>query len=351
MVTIADKPFTSVAKQYETGIKEISCSEGIICEIPVVNNNKTYWNKTCCVGYSVDLLKLLENDLHFIPRVYIVEDGSYGSKTMGEWNGMIGDVYKGKAEIAAAGLTITNLRLKDVQFTSPFMRAPLGILMSNKKDRITFVNFTFLVYMTEQLLWCLLATFFVGIVTVYSYENARSFFALRGQEFNDDDSYKYIWKESFTYFSGLTFQRDLGGKNPKRPAARITAVIFAFTMVIVMTAYTAVLTASNVRQEERDPFKGMQDERVSIVVVVAFTMVIVMTAYTAVLTASNVRQEERDPFKGMQDERVSIVVVVAFTMVIVMTAYTAVLTASNVRQEERDPFKGQIKANAIFLYL
>ena len=293
MVTIADKPFTSVAKQYETGIKEISCSEGIICEIPVVNNNKTYWNKTCCVGYSVDLLKLLENDLHFIPRVYIVEDGSYGSKTMGEWNGMIGDVYKGKAEIAAAGLTITNLRLKDVQFTSPFMRAPLGILMSNKKDRITFVNFTFLVYMTEQLLWCLLATFFVGIVTVYSYENARSFFAPRGQEFNDDDSYKYIWKESFTYFSGLTFQRDLGGKNPKRPAARITAVIFAFTMVIVMTAYTAVLTASNVRQEERDPFKGMQDERVSIVVVVAFTMVIVMTAYTAVLTASNVRQEER----------------------------------------------------------
>ena len=86
-------------------------------------------------------------------------------------------------------------------------------------------------------------------------------------------------------------------------------------------------------------FKGMQDERVSIVVVVAFTMVIVMTAYTAVLTASNVRQEEIDPFKGMQDERVSIVVDVAFTMVIVMTAYTAVLTASNVRQEERDPFK------------
>eukprot|EP00794_Sanderia_malayensis_P016058 gene16058-17681_t len=275
VVTILDEPFTAKAHHYYVtdSNQNNPCEKGLFCKIPHVTRggNKTVWNSTCCIGHSMELLRWLATDLYFTPNVYIVEDGFYGSKVNGKWNGMIRDLQLKKADMSISGMTINNVRLTAVDFTASFAQVKAGIIISTHNKQLNVLNFSFLSYISGTLYWCLLGAFIGGLVLVYSFENEKSICC--GRQSSEDDTGRlsrkrrhhnsYTWKDSFTYFSGLTFQRDLGGKSPTQYGARLTAVVFAFSMVITMTAYTAVLTASQVIQEERNPFLGIKDERMT----------------------------------------------------------------------------------------
>lgn len=82
-------------------------------------------------GYAVDLIYELSKLLHFRYQFTEVKDKAYGSQneTTGEWNGMIGEVKRGEADLAIADLTITSKREKAVDFTLPFMNT--GMTNSN----------------------------------------------------------------------------------------------------------------------------------------------------------------------------------------------------------------------------
>ena len=59
-------------------------------------------------GYCIDLLEYLSEELGFSYDLTVVPDGKYGSQLAdGTWNGMIGELEKGKADAAIAPLTIT----------------------------------------------------------------------------------------------------------------------------------------------------------------------------------------------------------------------------------------------------
>ena len=262
VVAILDPPFTTAIPQYYSKSSKKPCDHGTVCKTPHnTTRNGTEWKLSCCVGHSMELLRLLTKDLHFYPQVYIVEDGYYGSLRNGTWEGLVGDVLKGKADFAIAGLTANEQRSAVVDFTEPFIRVDLGILTSSKQPALKFLNFNFLTYLSETLLWLILLCFIIGTILVYVFENEQMVLA---RIFDPNlRPPVYPWREGFSYFSGLSFQRDLGGKNPRRCGARVTAIVFAFAMVIIMTTYTAVLTASKVKQEERYPFLGFKDTRVS----------------------------------------------------------------------------------------
>lgn len=74
-------------------------------------------------GYAVDLIHELSKLLNFQYQFTEVKDKAYGSMndTTKEWNGMIGEVKRGEADLAIADLTITSKREKAVDFTLPFM--------------------------------------------------------------------------------------------------------------------------------------------------------------------------------------------------------------------------------------
>ena len=102
--------------------------------------------------------------------------------------------------------------------------------------------------------------FVIGLLMIYLYE----WTSLKCQAMvhgGTTDSTNLL-STTFTYMVGITFQRDLGGRNPTGVGARLAALLVAFGMVVGMTAYTAIMTATTVIKEERDPFRGMQDERV-----------------------------------------------------------------------------------------
>lgn len=262
VVTVMDSPFTIHANHLFNGK---TCDHGVLCKRSVLGLSESdpeKWEPTCCIGFLMDLLTLVSNDLQFIPDVYIVEDGYYGGKdkSTGIWNGLVQDVLLEKADIAVAALTPTADRSKVVDFCEPYMRVDLVVMISTLNNKLSFINWEFLSPLSHDLRIWILCTFIIGTVLIYILENQH----LVLKRITDKSVHAdYPWREGFSYFSGLTFQRDLGGKNPRRPGARVTAVAFAFGMVIIMTTYTAVLTASKVSQESKNPFFGFKDDRVS----------------------------------------------------------------------------------------
>lgn len=84
-------------------------------------------------GFIVDLMNKISEVLGFEYDLKEVADRRYGSKNAdGSWNGMIGEVVSGDADIAASDLTITSKREEAIDFTMPIMNLGIGILYKKK---------------------------------------------------------------------------------------------------------------------------------------------------------------------------------------------------------------------------
>lgn len=99
------------------------------------DDHENYEGNEKFIGFGVDLLKeiakVFEKDLNskFMYKIHIVADGLYGKpQADGEWNGMIGELLRHKADLALADLTATYAREKVVDFTMPFMNLGISIL-------------------------------------------------------------------------------------------------------------------------------------------------------------------------------------------------------------------------------
>lgn len=52
--------------------------------------------KRCCKGFCIDILKRLAQTIGFSYDLYLVTNGKHGKKIDGVWNGMIGEVRRGR---------------------------------------------------------------------------------------------------------------------------------------------------------------------------------------------------------------------------------------------------------------
>ena len=257
VTTVEEPPFVTLVKQlYDK--QTHTCSEGILCEVPKKFNNVTKWEHSCCIGSIMDLLKKLQADLWLAIDLHIVEDGFYGSLVNGKWNGLIGELVTGKTQMVLASITSTTKRSTVVEFGESYVEIAFAILLAaNPAAETELFNFSFVANVTGDLLLVLLLIFIFGLLILYATENMLRYQKVRRKS--------YAFKDGFLYLSGITFQRDLGGKHPEQGATRAMFVFFAFAMVIIMTTYTATLTAVQVKQEDNNAFKGMKDSRVCII--------------------------------------------------------------------------------------
>ncbi|XP_057317108.1 glutamate receptor ionotropic, NMDA 2B-like isoform X2 [Hydractinia symbiolongicarpus] len=259
-VTILDSPYT-IEETHMLDPVQQSCKVGIICRKPVsvAGNKSVHYEVTCCVGFVIEFFQILIEELNLDIDMYIVEDGKYGIYQDGEWNGLIRDVESGKADIAVAGLTITGERSRFIDYTVPYMEAQMGILVKPQIVRLEFLNWDFIAPLSGELQLTLWVVVVGAMVLNYIFENNLYALSLTDCKFKFLKYYPTF--ESMTYISGVTLQRDLGGVNPVRAGARVSAIVFAFGMVIVVTTYTAVLAAQSVQNQEKNPFLGSKDPR------------------------------------------------------------------------------------------
>merc|ERR1719315_615472 len=80
----------------------------------------------------------ISRSLNFTYNVHEVADHRYGQPVgdTGSWNGMMGEVIRGDADMTVADLTITAMREKAVDFTHPFMNLGLSVVIKKSRTRL-----------------------------------------------------------------------------------------------------------------------------------------------------------------------------------------------------------------------
>lgn len=262
IVTIIDPPFTMVHKSSSVlDSIDQSCKIGKLCwkYETVASNNKTTTRTRlpyCCIGFCMDLLTHIENELQFTSDIYIVEDSTYGATVNGTWVGMVGDLVQSKADMIVAALTISGKRSQVISFTDSYMIGGVAIATLLEKSSIPFFN-TKAFSPLSGMLW--LAMFIVTIVSSYLLVLAERL----GTRAQCNVQQAYSMRHSLAYIAGLLFQRDIGGRPPTSFSSRFFSILIALATVVVMTSYTAVLTANKVTYTNTLPITGFKDKKVS----------------------------------------------------------------------------------------
>ena len=131
-------------------------------------------------GFVVDLAQELGRELNFLFEIHIVKDGQYGSSNAktGEWNGMIGEVIRGEADIAVADLAVNSERERVVDFTYPFMSTGISILYKKPLKKETSLwsflspfSVTVWIYMLGTFVAVSVLLFLTGRFSPYEWDN------------------------------------------------------------------------------------------------------------------------------------------------------------------------------------
>ncbi|CAH1799514.1 unnamed protein product [Owenia fusiformis] len=215
-------------------------------------------------GYIPDLLKELRFILGFDYQISQVSNGDWGEKTeRGDWNGLVGELVRDEADLAAAPLKITNEREKVIDFTMPFMDDSMSLLVKPEllhKHTATEESFSasaFVVFRPFSLgVWLAIIGLFIFISFIMTlvyhfdpYEEKQELKdgteAPRGQ-FNAGGSF---------WFTLSTMMMQGYAAAPKSIAGRLLAVFWFHFVLVVVISY-AVSLYGVLYNQDRSPKPG-----------------------------------------------------------------------------------------------
>lgn len=200
-------------------------------------------------GYAVDLIHELSRLVGFKYRFKEVDDGNYGVQMKHPngttyWNGMIGEIISGRADLAIVDLTITSAREEAVDFTLPFMNTGISILFKKPTNKATTL-FSFLSPFSNEVWASVMCAysgvsvilFIVGRMSPYEWTNP---YPCRQEETVMLNNFSLLNSFWFTIGSLMQQGSDIA---PKSMATRAMAGIWYFFTLIMISSYTANLAA------------------------------------------------------------------------------------------------------------
>ena len=213
-------------------------------------------------GYCVDLITEIAKILEFKFVFKVVDDNNYGSpddKT-GEWNGMIGELIAGKADLAVADLTITHAREAAVDFSMPFMNLGIGILFRRAKKEPPKL-FSFMSPLAIEV-WIYLLTAFLGVtlflfvIARFSpYEWVNPHPCVRDP---DELENNFTMKNTLWFTIGCLMQQGCDIM-PRALSTRVLAASWWFFILILVSSYTANLAAFLTVERMVNPIESAED--------------------------------------------------------------------------------------------
>ncbi|KAG8199188.1 hypothetical protein JTE90_016016 [Oedothorax gibbosus] len=212
-------------------------------------------------GFCIDLIHHLANLLGFKYIIKEVEDRAYGIKNeKGDWNGMIGELIRGVADIAIVDLTITSSREEAVDFTMPFMNTGISILFKKPTTKVTTL-FSFLspfsmevwIYVMGAHIGVSITLFLVGRLSPYEWDNPHP---CRQDEQVLENSFSLMNSLWFTIGSLMQQGSDLA---PRAMSTRTIAGIWYFFTLIMISSYTANLAAFLTVEKVIYPVESAED--------------------------------------------------------------------------------------------
>nr|XP_009859789.2 glutamate receptor ionotropic, NMDA 2A-like [Ciona intestinalis] len=218
------------------------------------------WKPSCCKGFCIDLLQQLKKEIGFTYNIFVVRHGRHGKFTKdGEWEGAVGDVVNGKADVAVGSITINKQREYVVDFSVPFMETGIGIMVN--KFNGTVPPFAFL-GPYDCLSWAcmLVVAMLASSIAVLTFE----YFSPSG--YNGDitinkNASRFTLGKSIWLHYGIMVNNSVPIENPHSPSSRYMVSVWAFFCVIFLAMYTANLAAFMIQEESEDVITGLTDKR------------------------------------------------------------------------------------------
>ncbi|KAL4659807.1 glutamate receptor 1-like isoform X2 [Arapaima gigas] len=117
-------------------------------------------------GYCVELAAEIAKHVGYTYKLEIVPDGKYGARDPETkmWNGMVGELVYGKADVAVAPLTITLVREEVIDFSKPFMSLGISIMIKKPTKSKPGV-FSFLDPLAYEIWMCIVFAY-IGVSVV-----------------------------------------------------------------------------------------------------------------------------------------------------------------------------------------
>ncbi|MEQ2251274.1 Glutamate receptor 3, partial [Ilyodon furcidens] len=240
-----------------------------IMEAPYVMYKKNYKHlegNDKYEGYCVDLASEIAKHVGIKYKLSIVMDGKYGARDpeTKTWNGMVGELVYGRADIAVAPLTITLVREEVIDFSKPFMSLGISIMIKKPQKSKPGV-FSFLDPLAYEIWMCIVFAY-IGVSVVLFLVSRFSPYEwnLEEQDETKDPQTPPDPPNDFGIFNSLWFS--LGAFmqqgcdiSPRSLSGRIVGGVWWFFTLIIISSYTANLAAFLTVERMVSPIESAED--------------------------------------------------------------------------------------------
>uniref|UniRef100_A0A8C2IBN3 Glutamate receptor n=1 Tax=Cyprinus carpio TaxID=7962 RepID=A0A8C2IBN3_CYPCA len=215
-------------------------------------------------GYCVDLAAEIAKHCGFKYQLKIVGDGKYGARDAETkiWNGMVGELVYGKADIAVAPLTITLVREEVIDFSKPFMSLGISIMIKKPQKSKPGV-FSFLDPLAYEIWMCIVFAY-IGVSVVLFLVSRFSPYEWHTEEYEDGQIQTNESTNEFGIFNSLwfslgAFMRQGCDISPRSLSGRIVGGVWWFFTLIIISSYTANLAAFLTVERMVSPIESAED--------------------------------------------------------------------------------------------
>uniref|UniRef100_A0A6Q2WX88 Glutamate receptor n=1 Tax=Esox lucius TaxID=8010 RepID=A0A6Q2WX88_ESOLU len=240
-----------------------------IMEAPYVMFKKNHMNldgNDRYEGYCVDLAAEIAKHVGIRYKLSVVADGKYGARDpeTKTWNGMVGELVYGRADIAVAPLTITLVREEVIDFSKPFMSLGISIMIKKPQKSKPGV-FSFLDPLAYEIWMCIVFAY-IGVSVVLFLVSRFSPYEwnLDEQDETKDPQTPPDPPNDFGIFNSLWFS--LGAFmqqgcdiSPRSLSGRIVGGVWWFFTLIIISSYTANLAAFLTVERMVSPIESAED--------------------------------------------------------------------------------------------
>uniref|UniRef100_A0A8C2IZJ4 Glutamate receptor n=1 Tax=Cyprinus carpio TaxID=7962 RepID=A0A8C2IZJ4_CYPCA len=236
-----------------------------ILESPYVmlkKNHEQFTGNDKYEGYCVELAAEIAKHVGYHYILKIVADGKYGARdpeTM-MWNGMVGELVYGKADVAVAPLTITLVREEVIDFSKPFMSLGISIMIKKPTKSKPGV-FSFLDPLAYEIWMCIVFAY-IGVSVVLFLVSRFSPYEWHAddcEEEADQEQTNEFGIFNSLWFSLGAFMQQGCDISPRSLSGRIVGGVWWFFTLIIISSYTANLAAFLTVERMVSPIESAED--------------------------------------------------------------------------------------------
>ncbi|XP_026846841.1 glutamate receptor ionotropic, kainate 2 isoform X3 [Drosophila persimilis] len=249
---------------FDSGSMNVTLVVITILETPYVmmHYGKNFTGNERFYGFCVDILETISHEVGFDYILDLVPDRKYGAKDpeTGEWNGMVAQLMKYKADLAVGSMTITYARESVIDFTKPFMNLGISILFKVPESEPTRL-FSFMNPLAIEIWIYVLIAYFLVSISIYIVGKLSpiEWHCIHPCDLdNITIGNQFTMSDSFWFTIGTLMQQS-SDIYPRATSTRIISSIWGFFSLIIVASYTANLAAFLTTERMINPIENADD--------------------------------------------------------------------------------------------